>query len=99
MSGSASDFQADKATGDYVVCHGVRINLNEIFNEDMLTAVLGVLEPAAWKLLVEAHALALEELIEFALPDPDEVTGLGRAVPEYDWIVTPDYAGPDRRDT
>lgn len=38
MSGSASNFQADRATGDYVVCHGVRINFNEIFNEDMLTA-------------------------------------------------------------
>ncbi len=38
MSGSATDVQADKATGDYFACHGVRISLNEILNKDMLTS-------------------------------------------------------------
>jgi hypothetical protein len=38
MSGSATDVQADKTTGDYVACHGVRINLDEIINKDMLTS-------------------------------------------------------------
>ena len=65
--------------------------------EPKITAVLGVMEPASWPALRDAHALALEELAEFALPVPDEVTGAGHAVPEYDWIVTRDYAGPDRR--
>ena len=30
--------QADKATGDYFVCHGAPIDLNEILNKDMLTS-------------------------------------------------------------
>ena len=66
-------------------------------HEQKLTAVLGVLEPASWPMLRESHALALDELAEFALPVSDEVTGAGQAMPEYDWIVTKDYAGPDRR--
>jgi hypothetical protein len=38
MSGSTTDVQADNTAGDYVACHGVRINLNEIINKDMLTS-------------------------------------------------------------
>ncbi|WP_050031611.1 2OG-Fe(II) oxygenase [Bradyrhizobium sp. LTSP857] len=38
MSAFETNVQADKATGDYVVCHGIRIDFSEIINEDMLTS-------------------------------------------------------------
>jgi 2OG-Fe(II) oxygenase superfamily len=37
MSDSDTEVQVDKTTGDYVLCHGVRIDFNEIINKDMLT--------------------------------------------------------------
>ena len=37
MSDSDTEAQVDKTTGDYVLCHGVRIDFNEIINKDMLT--------------------------------------------------------------
>ena len=37
MSGSATDVRADKTTGDYIACPGVRINFNEIIDHDLLT--------------------------------------------------------------
>ncbi len=72
--------------------------------EPRITAVLGILseQPRSeqWELLVDAHAKALEELSEFAMPDaaPEEDVRAGAlAVPEYDWVVTSSYAGPERR--
>ena len=32
-----NDVTADEPTGDYIVCHGVRIHLDEILNKDILT--------------------------------------------------------------
>lgn len=64
--------------------------------EKRITAALGVLDPHYWDLLRTVHADAVATLSEFSLPDVD-VTGAGAVVPEYDWIVTPDYVGPDRR--
>jgi hypothetical protein len=37
MSDSDTEVRVDKTTGDYVLCHGVRIDFNEIINKDMLT--------------------------------------------------------------
>jgi CheY-like chemotaxis protein len=68
--------------------------------EAKLTAALGIAGSAPagqWPLLKAIHAGAISELAEFALPSIEETSGVGQAVPEYDWIVTPDYAGPDRR--
>jgi DNA-binding NarL/FixJ family response regulator len=72
-------------------------------HENKITAALGLLPEKAfrndyWELLVAVHAEAVSELSEFALPRFDEeASGVGHAIPEYDWIVTPDYVGPDRR--
>ena len=69
--------------------------------ERRVTAVLGLLpfRADAWELLKSVHAEAIAALSEFALPAVEEATGIGAVVPEYDWIVTPDYVGPDRRVT
>ena len=70
-------------------------------HERKLTAALGVLldgfRKDCWELLLSVHAQAVDELSEFALPRLEETSGVGQAVPEYDWIVTRDYVGPDRR--
>ena len=70
-------------------------------HERKLTAVLGLLTEAPradlWPLLREIHAEAIDELTEFALPQLEETSGVGQAIPEYDWILTADYAGVDRR--
>jgi ActR/RegA family two-component response regulator len=71
-------------------------------HENKLTAALGVLPETAfraeiWELLKAVQAEAVEELSEFALPQMEESSGVGAAIPEYDWIVTRDYVGPDRR--
>ncbi|MGZ6142763.1 MAG: DUF5658 family protein [Myxococcales bacterium] len=65
--------------------------------EKRVTAALGVLRPDWWELLRSVHAEAIAALSEFELPALDEATGTGAVVPEYDWIITPDYVGPDRR--
>jgi hypothetical protein len=49
-------------------------------------------------LLELAHRIALEEAEDLPLPEtPDESTGAGQPIFEYDWIATPEYVGPDRR--
>src|SRR5437764_1260764 len=43
---------------------------------------------------------ALRRVREFPLPQvtaDGEASGVGQPIPEYDWVLTPSYAGPDRR--
>ena len=69
--------------------------------EARITAALGIVaekfRPELWELLEAAHAEAVAELAEFAMPALEEASGVGQAIPEYDWIVTPTYVGPERR--
>lgn len=72
--------------------------------EAKVTALVGILPGApdgGHRADVEAlHRHALEKVREFplpAVPFGDEASGVGQPVPEYDWIITDDYAGPDRR--
>lgn len=69
--------------------------------ERRFTAVLGVCagadRPDFAALLLEAHRRAVSEIAEFRMPAVEEPTGAGRALLEYDWIMTDSYVGPDRR--
>ncbi len=68
-----------------------------------VTVVLGALAADRgpwWALLQEAHRISLEEVKELPLPElpsDDEATGTGQHALEYDWVVTRNYVGPDRR--
>lgn len=72
--------------------------------EPRVTALVGFL-PAGEaapgdRLFAELHALAVSTVPELPLPrlPPDEeASGAGQPVLEYDWVVTGDYAGRDRR--
>jgi hypothetical protein len=70
--------------------------------EPRITLALGIVsaKPVPRTLLELAHAIALEEVEDLPLPQvpaPEESTGAGQPVFEYDWIVTPSYVGRDRR--
>ena len=72
--------------------------------EPRVTVALGVcaarFRPELWDLVVDLHRRALAEVRDFPLPllpTDDESSGVGQPVPEYDWIVTDTYVGPDRR--
>ena len=72
--------------------------------EPKVTCVVGVHTEASganWRdVLVKAHAAALKEVATFPLPQvpaDEEASGFGQVVPEYDWVVTRNYAGRDRR--
>ncbi len=75
--------------------------------EPRLTVALGIRgdRPGLRELLAAAHDHAVAEVAEFSLPeagaasatDAVEASGAGRILPEYDWVATPDYVGPDRR--
>jgi CheY-like chemotaxis protein len=73
-------------------------------HEGRVTAALGLYHPGSVEhlrpLLVSLHRIAVEEVAELhlpVLPPENEATGPGHAVPEYDWVVTRSYVGPDRR--
>ncbi len=78
--------------------------------EPRLTVALGICadaeRPDFRELLAAAHDQAVAEVAEFSMPDPGghahgddppEPSGPGLVLPEYDWVATPDYVGPDRR--
>ncbi|MBI3184751.1 MAG: response regulator [Myxococcales bacterium] len=71
--------------------------------EDRATAALGILarapEQAHRDTLFDVHRLALGELTELPLPKVPAggAEGPVRHALDYDWVVTENYVGPDRR--
>jgi DNA-binding NarL/FixJ family response regulator len=72
--------------------------------EARVTAALGVCRKESLEvlqqLLAEVHRFAVDEVAELPLPNVPwgvEVTGPGHNVLEYDWVVTDNYVGADRR--
>ena len=73
--------------------------------EKKLTLLLGICVPAVdgrhQALLKELHNSLTQEVSQFVVPDYGENTAereKGAYVAEYDWVVTPQYVGPERRD-
>lgn len=73
-------------------------------SEPRLTVALGICahehRPGLRELLAAAHDRAVAEVAEFSLPSApsaQEAQAEVRALPDYDWIATADYVGPDRR--
>jgi hypothetical protein len=70
--------------------------------EAKTTVVIGVLSEGdaleGDRVVRGARERVVEELGEFAVPMLDSApAGKARYVPDYDWVVTANYAGPDRR--
>lgn len=69
--------------------------------QDKLTVALGRVGRNEMPALVESlHRQAREDLVELHVPDvaPPSRGAPVVAVPEYDWVLTRSYAGPDRRE-
>jgi hypothetical protein len=49
--------------------------------------------------IADLHAHAVAHAHEFPLPTPQPHAGDIRYDPDYDWVITRDYVGPDRRRT
>ena len=66
------------------------------------TIVIGVLSPGAPEESERAaravHERVVREMVEFVVPQTQgDTLDKARYIPEYDWVVTDHYAGPDRR--
>jgi hypothetical protein len=73
--------------------------------EEKLTLILGLCVPTVdgrhQVLLKDIHNSLTQEVSQFVVPDYGENTAereQGAYVAEYDWVVTPQYVGPERRD-
>ncbi len=82
--------------------HVVYVALFPWRKEAKTTVVIGVLSEGdaleGDRVVRAAREQVVAELGEFAIPVLDGSTlGKARYVPDYDWVVTANYAGPDRR--
>ncbi|MGH1347689.1 MAG: DUF5658 family protein [Nannocystales bacterium] len=61
-----------------------------------VTLVIGYLDPSSGR-VASLHQHAVAQAIEFPLPSRHRKSPLLFYDPDYDWVITKNYAGPDRR--